>query len=51
MTEMLGYSAAEMPGKPLFAFMDQEGLAIAQNNISRRQQGIKEQHDFKFRSP
>ncbi len=49
MTEMLGYSAAEMQGKPLFAFMDEEGLAIAQNNITRRQQGIKEQHDFKFR--
>jgi PAS domain S-box-containing protein len=49
MTEMLGYSAAEMQGKPLLAFMDQEGRAIAQNNIARRQQGIKEQHDFKFR--
>ncbi|AFZ11214.1 multi-sensor hybrid histidine kinase [Crinalium epipsammum PCC 9333] len=48
MTEMLGYSAAEMQGKPLFSFMDEEGLAIAQNNIIRRQQGIKEQHDFKF---
>ncbi|MGB3203913.1 MAG: response regulator [Crinalium sp.] len=49
MTEMLGYSAAEMQGKLLFTFMDEEGLAIAQNNIARHQQGIQEQHDFKFR--
>jgi diguanylate cyclase (GGDEF)-like protein/PAS domain S-box-containing protein len=49
MTEMLGYSVAEMLGMPLFAFMNSEGVAIALDRIERRRQGIKEQHDFKFR--
>jgi len=48
MTEMLGYSSAEMLGMTLFAFMDEEGVAIALNCLERRRQGIKEQHDFKF---
>jgi PAS domain S-box-containing protein len=49
MADMLGYSIGEMIGKPLFGFMDEEGIAIAQKNLERRQQGIAEQHDFKFR--
>lgn len=49
MTEMLGYTTAEMLGKPLFAFMDEEGVAIALECLERRRQGIKEQLDFKFR--
>ncbi len=48
MADMLGYSAEEMAGKPLFAFMDEEGIAIAQANLERRRKGINEQHDFKF---
>ncbi len=47
--EMLGYSVEEMFGMPLFAFMDAEGQAIAAANVERRRQGIREQHDFKFR--
>jgi|GEM_PF-2763788 len=49
MTAMLGYSSAEMMGMTLFAFMDEEGVAIALECLERRRQGIKEQHDFKFR--
>ncbi|MBD2740299.1 diguanylate cyclase [Coleofasciculus sp. FACHB-1120] len=49
MAQMLGVTAAQMLGKPLFAFMDDEGRAIAEALIERRRQGIKEQHDFKFR--
>lgn len=49
MAEMLGYSVSEMAGVSLFEFMDEEGKAIAAENIRRRQGGIKERHDFKFR--
>ena len=49
MAEMLGYSSAEMLGKSLFYFMDQEAQAIASALMEGRRQGITEQHDFKFR--
>ncbi|MBD2095914.1 EAL domain-containing protein [Trichocoleus sp. FACHB-591] len=45
---MLGYSIEEMLGQPLFAFMDEEGQALAKLYLERRQQGIPEMHDFKF---
>jgi len=48
MAEMLGYTIEEMIGKHLFAFMDERGVEIAKYNLERRQQGIKEQHDFEF---
>jgi diguanylate cyclase (GGDEF)-like protein/PAS domain S-box-containing protein len=46
---MLGYSPDEMQGKPLFAFMDEEGKTLADLYLKRRRQGICEIHDFKFR--
>ncbi|MBE9094869.1 PAS domain S-box protein [Tychonema sp. LEGE 07203] len=49
MADMLGCTAEETIGKSLFAFMDAEGIAIAQFKLDRRNQGIREQHDFKFR--
>ncbi|MEG4804705.1 PAS domain S-box protein [Microcoleus sp. ARI1-B5] len=49
MANMLGCTPEETIGQPLFAFMDAEGMAIAQANLNRRSQGISEQHDFKFR--
>ncbi|MBD2203416.1 PAS domain S-box protein [Calothrix sp. FACHB-1219] len=48
MASMLGYTIEEMQGKSLFEFMDTQGQAIALQYWQRRQQGIKEQHDFKF---
>ena len=45
---MLGYSMNEMLGKPLFAFMDDEGTILANLYLNRRRQGIQEMHDFKF---
>jgi PAS domain S-box-containing protein len=48
MADLLGCTANEMIGQSLFAFMDAEGMAIAQVNLDRRSQGISEQHDFKF---
>ena len=48
MAALLGYTEADMLGRPLTDFMDDEGRAIAQANLERRRQGITEQHDFKF---
>ena len=45
---LLGYSVEEMMGKRFFNFMDEEWATIAQKDLERRKQGIKEQHDFEF---
>lgn len=49
MAQMLGYSVEEMLGRALDDFMDDESRAISASNVKRRQQGIAEQHEFKFR--
>ncbi len=49
MADMLGYTTDEMIGKTLFDFMDEEGIVICEANLERGRQGIREQHDFKFR--
>ncbi len=46
---LLGYSVEEMLGAHLFAFMDEEGKRICDANLARRQSGVTEQHEFKFR--
>ncbi len=48
MAEILGYTVAEMQGRSLFDFMDEDGKLIAARNVERRRQGIQEEHDFKF---
>ncbi len=48
MAQMLGYSVEEMTGRPLFAFMDDDGKSVAVTLMERRRQGITEQHDFEF---
>lgn len=49
MAEMLGYSEAEMLGRLLFDFMEEQDVKLARENIERRMRGIREQHDFEFR--
>jgi PAS domain S-box-containing protein len=49
MAQMLGYDPAYMLGRPLSEFMDSEARAISDANLKRREQGIAEQHDFRFR--
>jgi PAS domain S-box-containing protein len=48
MAEILGYGREEMMGKHLFSFTDERGIELAKRLLERRQQGIKEQHDFEF---
>ncbi len=48
MAEILGYFVEEMMGKSLYSFMDEKGIEIAQKNVERRKQGIREQHEFEF---
>ena len=49
MAEMLGCTVEEMRGKALTDFMDEEAQEEAREYLRRRQGGIKEQHDFRFR--
>lgn len=46
---MLGYSEAEMLGRGLFEFMDEDARAQAERNLMRRREGIREQHAFRLR--
>ncbi len=48
MAEILGYTVNEMLGKHLFFFMDEQGKTVAELDIERRKQGIKETHEFEF---
>ncbi|WP_455376641.1 PAS domain S-box protein [Kaarinaea lacus] len=48
MASMLGYSTEEMVGKHLFDFMDEQGKAIATQNMERRKSGVRENHDFEL---
>jgi diguanylate cyclase (GGDEF)-like protein/PAS domain S-box-containing protein len=48
MAAMLGYEIEDMLGKPLVAFMDDEGRLMLEQNIARRQDGLFEHHEFKF---
>src|SRR4028118_1427570 len=48
LSEMLGYTVAEMLGRSMFDFIDVNERAEALDNFSRRQQGFNEQHDFRF---
>jgi len=48
MAAMLGYTIEEMLEQPLVNFMDDEGRALLERNIARRQQGMAERHEFKF---
>ena len=48
MARLLGYTIEDMLGRPLTQFMDDEGRALLERNIARRQQGRAERHEFKF---
>ena len=48
MARLLGYAIEDMLHRPLAQFMDDEGRALLERNIARRQQGRAESHEFKF---
>jgi diguanylate cyclase (GGDEF)-like protein/PAS domain S-box-containing protein len=48
MAAILGYAIEDMLDQPLLAFMDEEGKAVLERNIARRQQGLTARHEFKF---
>ncbi|MFT5375619.1 MAG: PAS domain S-box-containing protein [Candidatus Latescibacterota bacterium] len=48
MAEILGYETKEMIGRPLFSFMDAQGVLLAQKNVARRKEGITENHEFEL---
>jgi PAS domain S-box-containing protein len=48
MAQMLGYTVNEMLGKHFLSFMDEKGRMNAKFYLERRQQSLKEQHDFEF---
>ncbi|PUB86144.1 MAG: hypothetical protein DBP02_03835 [gamma proteobacterium symbiont of Ctena orbiculata] len=49
MADMFGYKTDEMMGRSFYDFMDQEATKIAREYLQRRQRGIAESHDFRFR--
>jgi PAS domain S-box-containing protein len=48
LAQMLGYTVAEMMGRPVADFTDEEGRIIAEQSRLRRRAGIREQLDFKL---
>lgn len=49
MADMLGYTSDEMLGCSFLEFMDADARTVAEEQFERRRQGLKEQHDFRFR--
>ena len=49
MAEMLGYTAKEMLGRPLYDFMGPEARPAAERGFERRRRGAAEQQEFRFR--
>ena len=49
MARMLGCDLDEFLAGHLYDFMDEEGRALAAAYMERRREGIREQHDFRFR--
>ncbi|MEW5803617.1 MAG: PAS domain S-box protein [bacterium] len=46
--EMLGYTVDEMLGKPIYSFMTEQNVALAQHYFEHRKQGINERHEFEL---
>lgn len=47
--QMLGYSENEMMGRSLFDFMDDSAKIEAVKYFKKREEGISEKHDFRFK--
>jgi PAS domain S-box-containing protein len=49
MSDMLGYTAEEMMGRPVSDFMDAEARAEAERRFARRRSGECQQHDVRYK--
>jgi two-component system, cell cycle sensor histidine kinase and response regulator CckA len=49
MAGMLGYDEAEMTGRHLFEFMDEESRRVAERKLAERSRGIPDIYEFRFR--
>ncbi len=49
LAKMLGYTVEAMLGRSLFDFMDAEARQVAREKLARRQEGLQEKYDFRFR--
>ena len=49
MEQMLGYEPGEMNGRPIYHFMDEAFRAVAEANLEKRRQGLREAHEFCLR--
>jgi diguanylate cyclase (GGDEF)-like protein/PAS domain S-box-containing protein len=47
--DMLGYTADEMMGRPVYDFMDAEARAEAERRFARRRKGESQQHDVRYK--
>ncbi len=47
--EMLGYTAAEMLGRPVYDFMDADSRAEAERRFAQRKAGVSQQHDVCYK--
>lgn len=48
MAQMMGYKAAEMLGRPISDFLDDEGKALLTAHIKNRKNGISDHFEFKY---
>ena len=48
MAEMLGYTAAEMVGRPVSDFLDSARQADLEGHLNRRRNGVAEQFEFQY---
>lgn len=48
LADMFGYTPADMIGRPITDFMDDEGRRAAVALQRRREQGVRENHEFRF---
>ncbi len=49
MATMLGLASAEMIGRPVFDFMDEDSRRLAERALARRREGVTERHSLRLR--
>ncbi len=47
-TEMLGYAAEEMLGRPVFDFLDEQDHELVAGQLERRRQGLRDEYEIEY---